>query len=325
MNLETIEKLQKNFPSILIDEPMSKHTNLRIGGPAKLFYAADTVEDLIDALQIARREQIPWYVFGGGSNMLVSDDGFDGLMIQIAFRDIKMRSKSVTADAGAITASLARQTVEAGLSGLEWAVGIPGTVGGAVFGNSGAWGGEIKDTLVSVDCIDLATMKQIVYPNAVCSFGYRDSRFKHEPHIILRATFGLKPAEDSTKLTTRMNEIMNERKEKQPTDNPSAGCIFKNFVFKDESEIEKLKNEVKDIPVEMLDRKSLSAGWLVSQSGMKGERIGDAQISEKHGNFIINLGNARAQDILMLTSKVKMKIRDEYNILLEDEVQLAGF
>ena len=325
MTPETISKFQKNFPSIQIDEPMSKHTNLKIGGPAKLFFSAETVEDLMDALQIARTEQIPWYVFGGGSNMLVSDEGFDGLMIQIAFRNIKLRNQSVTADAGAITASLARQTVDAGLKGLEWAIGVPGTIGGAVYGNSGAWGGEIKDSLVSVDCIDLATMKQIVYPNTVCSFGYRDSRFKHEPHIILRATFGLKPVEDKESLELRMNEIIRERKEKQPSDNPSAGCMFKNFNYEDESQIEKLKNDVKDIPPEMLNRKSISAGWLVSQVGMKGETIGNAQISDRHGNFIINLGDAKAQDILMLTSKAKMKIRDEYDIMLEDEVQLVGF
>ncbi|MFZ6015222.1 MAG: UDP-N-acetylmuramate dehydrogenase [Patescibacteria group bacterium] len=325
MQQDLIEKFQKNFPSILVAEPMSKHTNMRIGGPAALFYPADNIDDLLDALQIAKKENIPWYIMGGGSNLLVSDEGFDGLIIQFALREVKLRNQSLTADAGAITSAVARQTVEAGLQGLEWAIGVPGTIGGAVYGNSGCWGGEIKDSLVSVDCINLQAMERAVYPAADCNFGYRDSRFKHEPHLILRATFGLKPAEDPAALKSRMDQIMEERKAKQPLEHGSAGCMFKNFSYEDESELERLKNDVHDIPQEMLDKKSLSAGWLVAQAGMKGEKIGNAQISEKHGNFIINLGNARAQDVLMLMSKAKMKIRDEYNIMLEDEVELLGF
>lgn len=324
MQEEIIKKFQKKFPSILVAEPMSKHTNMRIGGPAALYLTASDPDELVDALSIAKKENVPWLVFGGGSNMLVSDDGFDGLVLQVGFREVKVREKTIIADAGAITGSVARQSVEGGLEGMEWAVTLPGTIGGAIYGNSGCWGGEMKDVVVTVDAIRLSDMKRMVYPNAQCKFSYRDSVFKHEPHIILRATLGLKKADDPEAVRARMEETIAKRKENQPMAESSAGCMFKNYSFKDESELERLKADTQ-IPQEMLDKKSISAGWLVSQVGMKGEKIGDAQISEKHGNFIVNLGNARAQDVLMLTSKAKMKIRDDYNIMLEDEVELVGF
>lgn len=324
MTPDQITNFKKAFPQAVENEPMAKHTNIRIGGPVKLFLRAQTPDVLVVALEISQELGISFHVFGGGSNLLVSDQGYDGLIIQCAFREIKLRNKTITAEAGAITSVVARQTAEAGLEGFEWAVGVPGTIGGAIYGNSGCYGGETKDNLVTVDCIRLSDMKRMVYTKADCKFGYRDSRFKAEPHVILRATFCLIPAEAES-LTKRMEDITQSRKEKQPMENSSAGCMFKNFVFKDESKIQKLKDMVKDIPAKMLERKSISAGWLVSQAGLLGERVGDAQVSEKHGNFLVNVGQARAQDILMLTSKVKMKIRDEYNIMLEDEVQLVGF
>lgn len=289
-----------------------------------MFLAAADTDELVDAIDMAKKENVSFYIFGGGSNLLVSDEGFDGLMIQIGFREVKVREKTIIVDAGAITSSVARQSVEEGLEGFEWAAALPGTIGGAIYGNSGCWGGEMKDILVTVDALTLPKMERVVYPNAECKFGYRDSRFKHEAYIILRATLGLKKSEDIAAVKARMQEVISERKEKQPLEFGSAGCMFKNFAFQDETEIEKLKNDA-EIPAGMLEKKSISAGWLVSQVGMKGEKIGAAQISEKHGNFILNLGDARAQDILMLMSKAKMKIRDEYNIMLEDEVELVGF
>jgi UDP-N-acetylmuramate dehydrogenase len=176
---------------------------------------------------------------------------------------------------------------------------------------------------VTVDCLDKEG-KPVVYPLAQCKMGYRDSLFKHVPHVILRATFKLTPGDAET-LKKRMEEIIQKRKANQPLEFGSAGCMFKNFVFKDEAELERLKQDVKEIPADMLSKKSISAGWLIQQAGLMGEKIGDAQISDKHGNFIVNLGKATAQDILMLTSKAKMKVRDDYNIMLEDEVQLVGF
>lgn len=324
MNDQTIKNLLERFPSMVENELLSKHTSLRIGGPARLYFVAEQVDEMVAVLKAAQEMGVPFYILGGGSNVLVSDQGFDGLVVQMAFRAIQVRRVTISAYAGAITTGLAKQAGEAGLSGLEWASGLPGTVGGAVFGNAGCYGSEIKDNLVSVDVLTLPDLKRVALPKAECQFGYRDSRFKREPHIILMATFGLKTG-DFIAIKKRMDEVMEQRKSKQPHDHPSAGCMFKNFVFEDEGEIEILKRQVKDIPVEMLSRKSISAGWLVDQVGMRGERIGDVQVSEQHGNFLVNMGNARAQDVIMLTSKVKMKVRDELGIMLEDEVQLVGF
>lgn len=321
---QNVNSLRERFPSMVENELLSKHTSLRIGGPARLYFVAEQVDEMVAVLKAAQEMGVPFYVLGGGSNVLVSDQGFDGLVVQMAFRAIQVRRVTISAYAGAITSALCKQASEAGLSGLEWAAGLPGTVGGAVYGNAGCYGGEIQDNLVSVDVLTLPDLKRVPLPKAECRFGYRDSRFKHEPYIILMATFGLK-AGDFIAIKKRMDEVMEQRKGKQPHDHPSAGCMFKNFVFNDESEIEILKRQIKDIPAEMLERKSISAGWLVDQVGMRGERIGDAQVSEQHGNFLVNMGNARAQDVLMLTSKVKMKVRDELGIMLEDEVQLVGF
>lgn len=324
LSQNAIKQVKTMLPDVLENEPMAKHTNFRIGGPAALFMPVESPDMLNLAIQTAKEAGIDWCVMGGGSNMLVSDDGYNGLMLQLAMRDIKVRNQTITAQAGAITSLVARQAAEAGLEGLEWAIGVPGTIGGAVFGNAGCYGGEIVDTLVTVDCIRLSDMKAVVYPKAQCKFGYRDSIFKHEPHIIMRATFGL-TRWDPEKVIAKMDDINKVRKEKQPLDHGSAGCMFKNFVFTEDSELDKLKERVKEIPVEMLNKRSISAGWLIAQAGLLGEKIGEAQISDKHGNFIVNLGNARAQDVLMLSSMAKMKVRDEFNVLLEDEIQLVGF
>jgi len=321
---QLVKNFRERFPVVVENEPMSKHTSLRIGGPARLYFVAEQVDDLTNILKAAQADGIPFYVFGGGSNMLVSDQGFDGLIVQIAFRAIQVRRVTISAFAGAVTSMVAKQAGEAGLAGLEWATGVPGTIGGAVYGNSGCFGGEVKDNLVSVDVLTLPDLKRVALPKAECQFGYRDSRFKREPHIILMATFGLK-AGDFIDIRKRMDDIVKKKKAGQPYDHPSAGCMFKNFVYQDEAEIEILKRQIKDVPADMLARKSISAGWLVDQVGMRGEKIGEVQVSEKHGNFLVNLGSARAQDVLMLTSKVKMKVRDELGVMLEDEVQLVGF
>ncbi len=321
---QLVKNFRERFPVVVENEPMSKHTSLRIGGPARLYFVAEQVDDLTNILKAAQADGIPFYVFGGGSNMLVSDQGFDGLIVQIAFRAIQVRRVTISAFAGAVTSMVAKQAGEAGLAGLEWATGVPGTIGGAVYGNSGCFGGEVKDNLVSVDVLTLPDLKRVALPKAECQFGYRDSRFKREPHIILMATFGLK-AGDFIDIRKRMDDIVKKKKAGQPYDHPSAGCMFKNFVYQDEAEIEILKRQIKDVPADMLARKSISAGWLVDQVGMRGEKIGEVQVSEKHGNFLVNLGSARTQDVLMLTSKVKMKVRDELGVMLEDEVQLVGF
>ena len=303
---------------------MSSHTFLKIGGPARLYVVAQTSDDLVRAVEKAKALSIPWYVIGGGSNLLVSDDGFQGVVIQATDRTFSIDGTTVMSAPGMFTGLLAKATADAGLTGFEWGVGVPGTVGGATYGDAGCFGGEMRDVVASVEVYDVTNGKRVTYSNADCHFGYRDSRFKHEPHIILKTTLELKQG-DKESARAKIDEIMGKRKDSQPQGAFSAGCLFKNFEYEDESTLDILKRQGDEIPSAMLQNKRIAAGWLIDKLGLKGTTVGKAQVSPVHGNFLINLGGARAQDVLALSSLVKMKVRDELGILLEDEVQYLGY
>ncbi|MDP3793121.1 MAG: UDP-N-acetylmuramate dehydrogenase, partial [Candidatus Uhrbacteria bacterium] len=334
---------KSRVPSVIENEPMAKHTSFRIGGPARMYVVAVSSDALIEAVRVAQDLEIPFYVFGGGSNLLVADEGFEGVVIQAANRGFVIEHDRVQVESGMITVLAARKTVDAGLTGFEWAVGVPGTIGGALYGNAGCYGGEMKDNVSFVDAYRLKDGVRIRLSNAECQYGYRDSLFKREPHVILGCELKLIhssviPAEDfgerhSAELsrslsrtagihpTAPFDQILRARKESQPLDQSSAGCVFKNFDFTDESQLDILRRHVDQIPEAMLRVKRLSAGWLVEQAGMKDQRIGDVQVSDKHGNFFLNRGHARAQDVIALISLVKMNVRDKLGIELQEEVQ----
>ncbi len=324
-----IKHLKERFGDRLREnEPLSKHVNIRIGGPARWYLEARSSEEIVEAVRAAKADVVRFAILGGGSNTLPSDEGFDGLLIQAANRNwsiesnLKPQTSNVYAEAGVLSAFLARKTAEAGLTGFDWAVSLPGTIGGAVRGNAGCFGGETKDAVVEVETLrpDGSVVR---YANAECDFGYRDSIFKHHDEIILSATLALKPAPKEECLA-RLESALSKRKAEQPLEFSSAGCMFKNFEYRDESEIAKLK-ERSDVPKEFLERKRIPAGWLIEQADLKGKKIGGAAVSGKHGNFLVNTGSATASDVVQLISLVKMKIRDEYGIQLEEEVQLLGF
>jgi len=304
---------------------MSAHTYFRIGGPARLFLVANSTDELARAIQSVQELSLPWYVIGGGSNLLVADDGYAGVVIQNACRSIAIQGQTVRAEAGAVTSTVARQSVTAGLTGFEWAVGVPGSIGGALYGNAGCFGGEMSQAVESVEAIRASDGQKAKFDREACQFTYRESLFKHERHVILSCTLKLAPTSDPAVSLAKMEDILRQRREKQPLENSSAGCIFKNFEFKDEKELEILKRQIDEIPAGMLKAKSLSAGWLIDQVGLTGKNVGDAEISTKHGNFFLNKGHARAQDVLALISIAKMKVRDELGIELQEEVQLLGF
>ncbi|WKZ29192.1 MAG: UDP-N-acetylmuramate dehydrogenase [Patescibacteria group bacterium] len=312
------ERLKEN-------EPLAKHVHIRIGGPADLYLEAKSSDEIVQAVEAAIAEGLPFAIFGGGSNTLPSDDGFRGLVIQAANRNWSIDGTRVIAEAGVPSGFLARKTAEAGLTGLEWAVSLPGTIGGAVRGNAGCFGGETKDAFVSAETLlvtDGRAFRAICTKNE-CGFGYRESRFKRSRDVILSAEFALAVAPKETCLA-RLEEVLSKRKADQPSDAPSAGCMFKNFDFKDEAVLAKLKERV-EVPEAFLRAKRLPAGWLIEQADMKGKAIGAAKVSEKHGNFLLNLGGATASDVLQLISLIKMRIRNEFGIQLEEEVQLLGF
>ncbi len=324
LSTKQVDVIKKALPAVTENEPMDTHTSFRVGGPARLYFVAKSSDEILEAVKIATEAGIPWSIYGGGSNLLVSDEGYEGLLIQAANRGIEIEGETVKAEAGAITAMVARKSVDGGLTGFEWAIGVPGTIGGAVYGNAGCYGGEMKDAVAKVDAYRISTGKRISLTNEECEFGYRESLFKREPHVILGCVLELKPNPDVEASKKQMMDIVEKRKESQPLGKSSCGCVFKNFDFENEKDLEILKRSV-EVPEAMLENKRLSAGWLIDQAGMRGKQIGNIQVSEKHGNFFENHGKARAQDIVALISLVKMKVRDELGIELHEEVQLLGF
>ena len=317
------EQLQGRFGAQFKEhEPLAKHVNMKIGGPAKFFVEAKTSQDIADAVHLAKENGVKFFILGGGSNTLVADDGFDGLVIKLANRGITINGELVTAEAGAISATVARQTATAGLRGFEWAVSLPGTIGGAVRGNAGCFGGETKDALVSVKL--LRNGKMIEVPVDELKMAYRSSALKElgNQDVVLEATFKLTPG-DKAEALALIEANLDKRKKTQPLGSASAGCMFKNFEYTDESILDKLKQDA-DIPEVMLKTKRLAAGWLIDQAGLKGTKMGEAMVSTEHGNFLMNTGKATASQIAELISLVKMKIRNNYGIQLEEEVQFLG-
>lgn len=301
------------------NEPLAKHVNMRIGGPAKWFCEVKTVEELQEAIDVLDGS-VPYVVLGGGSNSLVSDNGFDGVVFKLAMRGVKIDGNTVIADAGAISAAVARQTANAGLAGFTWAISLPGTIGGAVRGNAGCFGGEMKDSVTKVDV--LRDGKVITVTAEDMQFGYRESAVKHNDDIVLRAYLALEPG-DPDVLKAELMKNIDSRKSSQPLHAGSAGCMFKNVEVTDEQLAELQKHL--SIPDSMVKGKRISTGWLIDQLDMKGLRVGDAQISEEHGNFLINHGGATASDIVQLISRVKTEARDRLGVQLQEEVQYIGF
>lgn len=303
------------------NEPLSKHTNFRIGGPARWFGEAHSRDEFDELVRFAAEKGVPWHVIGGGSNTLASDDGYPGVVIQMAMRGVTIDGTTVVAEAGAMSAAVARQTASAGLQGMEWAISLPGTIGGASRGNAGCFGGEMKDVVRSVTVArDGATVELSA---ADLQYGYRESAIKHSDDVILSVTMELKPG-DREALLKKLDDTLAKRKASQPLYAGSAGCMFKNYDATEE-EMQRLAAKIDVLPPEMLASRRVSAGWLIDKLGLKGTKIGSAQISPEHGNFIVNLGGATASDVVQVVALVKTRARNEFGIQLQEEVQYMGF
>lgn len=302
-------------------EPMSRHTNFRIGGPARWFVEVRTLNELRQILDLAHQNKIAVFVMGGGSNTLVSDEGFDGMVIQMAMRGIRIEGTTAQAEAGVLSAALARATAQAGLSGFTWAISLPGTIGGAVRGNAGCFGGETKDHLVEAMVLRNGEIRTL--SKSDLQFGYRESAIKHSSDIVLSATFSFKSG-DSVALQADLEYKLSSRKSSQPLDAGSAGCLFKNYEVISEDELQRLQQKF-DIPSEMSQARRISAGWLIDQLDLKGKQIGGAKISDKHGNFVVNTGTATADDVVQLIALIKTRARNELGVFLREEVELVGF
>lgn len=288
-------------------EPLSRHTTLRIGGPADLFVPAASASALHDLVLLARRLEVPYLVLGAGSNVLVSDAGFRGLVIlnkarRFEFQTAQAPAPRVRVESGVILPSLARECIRHGLAGLEWAVGVPGTVGGAVVGNAGAHGGDIAQSLVSAKILD-SDGNVRNWPTQELQFGYRTSRLKSQAAhpesrpVVLEAELELKQAARQ-ELEAKAAEYAEKRRRTQPP-GASVGSMFKNP------------------PGDY-------AGRLVEAAGLKGARVGEAEISSVHANFFVNLGAASAADVYSLASQARKEVAARFGVTLELEIQLVG-
>lgn len=302
------QKLRERYPHMDIrrNEPMSKHTTFRVGGPAALMALVQDGWELDDALNCAREFGIRPFFLGNGSNLLVSDKGYDGFLIKLSggYNKIYITEKGfISVGAGMLLSKLSNAAMEAGLTGLEWASGIPGTVGGAVVMNAGAYGGEISQVVRGVFDMDLDDAGGVTYAEN-CEFSYRHSRFQDGESIITDVEFCLTPG-DPAKIKAKMAELSEQRKAKQPLEYPSAGSTFKR-------------------PAPLPDGTPVYAAALIDRCGCKGLTIGGAQVSEKHAGFIINKGGATCADILALVEEVKKRVLDQTGIALELEVKTLG-
>lgn len=280
-------------------------TSYRTGGRARYFISAESTDDVCRAIKAAKQLELPHFVMGSGSNLLVSDNGFDGVVVKVDVKGLKVTAPSeVTSGAGEELMSLVRFATDQSLTGLEFAAGIWGAVGGAIYGNAGAFGGEIKDVLTSVTLVDQQGNAKAVGPE-YCEFSYRHSRLKQIRETVVWATFSLQPG-DRQAIGARVEEILAMRAERHPAEACSAGCFFKN------------------IPDPSQPHGKLPAGKLLDEIGAKGMRVGGAQVFERHANIIVNTGNATSKDIRELADILKKKVYDTFGIELQEEVQQLG-
>lgn len=297
-------------------------TTLRVGGKADFLIEARSQKDLKEALEFARKNKLKIFILAGGSNVLINDEGWRGLVIKIKLDKISFEGKKIICEAGANLARLVNFSLEQKLTGLEWAAGIPGTVGGAIRGNAGAFGGEMKDSVVKVNFIDLSKEKAELeeMSGEDCQFGYRDSVFKRGGNLIIVSVELILSQGEEVKSRMMTQDFIRKRTANQPV-GFSAGSFFKNPTVTDLEIIEKFEHDQE----KKIRGDRLPAGWFIQDLGLKGKKIGGAQVSEKHANFIINTGRAKAEDFIILSSFLKQKVRDSFGVQLEEEVSQIGF
>ena len=310
--------------AVKAQEPLSEHVTFKIGGPAKYFFIAHDAQELLHACQAADQLNVPYAVLGLGSNVLVSDQGFDGLVIKLIGGQIRISDQTASCDAGANLQELVRQTTAAGLGGLEYLAGIPSSVGGAVRGNAGAFGHEIKEVVDSVQLYDQGKLETL--DKEACVFAYRDSALKHRSGVLISVSLRFTPG-DASQLQAAAADTLEKRKH-LPTE-PSAGCIFKNIELKkipiDTERVIKALDVSEEEFAQATRYGKLPVGFILDHLNYRGKKRGGVQISEKHCAYFINTGDAHAEEVIILISEIKMKVRNELGIQLQEEVQYLGF
>lgn len=318
-----------NSQMIKRDIPLAQYSSFKIGGNAKYFLQVSNKEELVRGLKEwgdlssnFDEQEKGIFVLGGGTNLLISDSGFPGLVIHVNIKFIEVSGDTIKIGAGNSVSELLDSCIEASLSGFEWAGGLPGSIGGAVRGNAGAFGGETKDSVLEVESLDINTLELKVRKNTECKFGYRDSVYKNgegKDEVIISVSFGLRKGngEEIKKVT---QEKINYRQAKHPLNYPNAGSVFKNVNVEEApgSVIEEFEEYIKNDPFPVIP-----TAKLLIKADLKGKRLGGAQVSEKHPNFIVNVDNARSADVKDLIELEKEAVKQRLGIDLEVEVMFV--
>ena len=311
--------IQKNIP-------LAPLTTLKIGGPAKYFTKISSEKELIEAIQYAKKNKLEVFVLGGGSNILINDDGFNGLVIKNKSQEstIKILNQQLTvlveSWSGNSLAQLVKFSIKNSLTGLEWAAGIPGSVGGALRGNAGAYDNQIADNVEKIKTIDRLNGEIKIFKNKDCNFEYRNSIFKQKPNLIILSCVLKLNKSNKDEIEKKVKKIIQKRNDKLPK-GFNAGSFFQNPVVNDQKLITQFEHDSQT----QCHNNKIPAGWLIDEVGLRGKKIGGVAISKKHANFIINKGNAKAQEVIMLSSLIKTKVRDKLGVQLKEEVQYIGF
>ncbi len=286
--------------NIRLQEPMAGHTTFRIGGPADCFVQIENKEQLINVQRYLRQVEIPFFVLGNGSNLLVSDKGYRGVLLQVGQKmsRITVEGNVITAQAGASMSQIARAALEHSLTGLEFASGIPGTIGGGVVMNAGAYDGELSGIVIQVNVVN-GEGDSMELENDSMEFGYRTSIIRNNPFTVTEVLLKLEKG-DREQIKAKMEDLAARRREKQPLEYPSAGSTFKR-------------------------PKGYFAGKLIMDAGLRGFQIGGARVSEKHCGFIVNMGNATAEDVRDVIGEVRERVKERFQVDLEPEILFLGF
>lgn len=299
---------------------LSDYSTFKIGGSAKEFAVVENENELVETLNYAKENNLKFFILGGGSNVLFDDKGFSGIIIKIQNTTYEIQDTNIECGAGLLLSQMVNITKDNSLSGMEWANGIPGTVGGAVRGNCGAFGGEMAEAIEAVKVYDASEQKIVNYKLEDCNFSYRSSIFKQNSNLIIVSVKIKLKKMDKKEIEEQMKEILNKRLEKQPK-GFSSGSFFKNPVIENQNLKKRFKKETGS---KIIDNK-IPAGWLIDEAGFKGKKVGNVMVSDKNANFILNLGGGKAEEIIMLASIIKSKVRNQFGVQLEEEVKYVNY
>lgn len=305
--------------ALLENEPLSQHTRFALGGPVPIFADTESEGAFVSAVAALSAGATPWTVIGEGSNLVVSDLGYEGIVLRYRGAALRRDGNRVTAQTGATLQSLVDFTLLHGLEGLDKMTGIPGFVGAAIYGNAGAYGQSTSDTLESVRFVEDGRVRE--FSNAQCEFRYRDSIFKRRKDwLLLSAVFHLRTAADPAALKAASEEILATRNRKFPPEMRCAGSVFKNLLLKELSESVRAQ-----VPETVVKKGKVPAAWFLEQVGARGMRLGGIQVAEYHANLIYNAGGATAAELREVLDDLKARVLARFGLALEEEVQFLGF